>query len=315
MRICVSINSSVVFLALALFYVEDSPAQEMHSQILDIPRMESEPILDGVISEGEWSDALVVQGLHQVEPAQYSSPSQETKWYAMYTASGLFIAARAFDDSVTANILRQGEEIDDDDSVRVVIDAFNNKRSGYSFALNPNGVREDGIYTNGTRLSLNWDGIWRGAASILDDGWSAEMFIPFSTLAFDSSNPTWGVNFIRKIARNQELIAWSSVNGQVDPTVSGELRGFSQIEQGKGLDLIPSVSATTIDDRVANSQESDFRPSLDLNYKITPSLNGLVTINTDFAAVGSQDPGDTSARDFSTKRSYGVRPCRAPCGR
>jgi hypothetical protein len=28
--------------------------------------------------------------------------------------------------------------------------------------------------------------------------------------------------------------------------------------------------------------------------------------------VGSQDPGDTTALDFSISRSYGVRPCSAP---
>jgi len=104
------------------------------------------------------------------------------------------VAAIAYDQdpaSITAQTLRQGGNLNSDDTIRVLVDAFNNKRSGYSFSVNPFGVREDGIYTSGTRLSDDWDGIWRAGARITADGWTAEMAIPFNTLTFDPNNDTW----------------------------------------------------------------------------------------------------------------------------
>ena len=107
--------------------------------------------------------------------------------------------------------------------MRILVDAFNTKRSGFMFGLNPNAVRVDAIFTDGTQQSDDWEGIWRGAARQNGDGWAMEMEIPFTTLNFDPNNDTWGVNMWREIARRDETIAWQSQNGRINPTVSGEM--------------------------------------------------------------------------------------------
>ncbi|MEM7430528.1 MAG: sugar-binding protein [Pseudomonadota bacterium] len=276
----------------------------------EIARAEVPPTIDGELGDTEWSAATIISDLHQVQPDEYAAPSQRTEWYVMYDAETLYVAARAYDDqpdAIAALQLRQGAELDDDDRLRVIVDAFNNKRSGYSFALNPYGVREDGIYTNGTRLSEDWEGIWRGAASIDAEGWVMEMAIPFNTLTFDPNNDTWGLNLARDIRRASESIAWSSVNGEINPTVSGELVGIRNINQGRGLDVIPSVSATRDKNFIDNTTDNDFKPSLDINYKLTPSLNGTLTINTDFAATEVDDRQVDLSRFslfFPEKRSF-----------
>jgi hypothetical protein len=89
----------------------------------------------------------------------------------------------------------------------------------------------------------------------------------------------------RRIPRNAEEIAWESRSGEVNPTVSGEMYGFEGLSQGIGLDLIPSASAVHTNDRPAGTTNSELNPSLDVSYKLTPSVNGLITINTDFAAT------------------------------
>ncbi|SVE34422.1 uncharacterized protein METZ01_LOCUS487276, partial [marine metagenome] len=166
-----------------------------------------------------------------------------------------------------------------------IIDPFNNKRSGYSFTLNPNGVRQEAIYATATRASDQWDGIWHGAATKVDDGWTMEMAIPFNTVTFDPNDDTWGVNFYRRVIRKTERMAWESRNGAVNPTVSGEMYGLQNLNQGIGLDVTPSASSIYTKDREISATDTEFDPSLDINYKITPSINGLVTFNTDFAAT------------------------------
>ncbi len=259
---------------------------------VEMPRLDTPPEIDGRVAADEWASAARVRDLHQVRPVEFATPSETTTWYLAYDDRMLYIAAVARDrqpNRIVAREFRQGASIGSDDSLRVVIDPFNNKRSGYAFALNPNGVRVDGIYTNGTQLSDEWDGIWRGAALLLDEGWSMEMAIPFDTLSFDPGKDTWGLNLRRKIARFDETIAWVSRNGGVNPTVSGEMSGLFDMSQGLGLELAPSLSATGIRDRDDAVDETSLNPSLDVGYKLGSAFNAILTVNTDFAATEVDD--------------------------
>jgi len=211
--------------ALLMLLPAITAAQEVSSanKHFVIARTANEPTIDGVVDAAEWSGATRVSDMHQVVPVEYQQPSERTEWFLFYNDTTLFVAAIAFDsepDAVVARTLRQGGSLGSDDWMRILVDAFNTKRSGYSFGLNPNGVRDDAIYTDGTQASDDWEGIWRGAATRTDEGWSMEMAIPFNTLNFNPENDTWGVNLWRKIARRNETIGWQSRNGRINPTVS-----------------------------------------------------------------------------------------------
>ncbi|MDH3440894.1 MAG: carbohydrate binding family 9 domain-containing protein, partial [Gammaproteobacteria bacterium] len=246
------------------------------------------PQIDGRIDLAEWQEAARISDMHEIEPVEFTTPSERTVWYFGYDEKALYVAGYAYDsepDKISASVLRQGGSLFPDDRMVLIIDPFNNKRSGYSFTLNPNGVREEAIYATATRASDEWDGIWRGASRVVDDGWTMEMAIPFNTITFDPENDTWGINVWRRIARKAERIGWESRNGQTNPTVSGEAFGLTGMSQGVGLDIIPSASSVYRNDRVASTTDSEFNPSVDISYKLTPSINGLVTFNTDFAAT------------------------------
>ncbi len=60
-------------------------------------------------------------------------------------------------------------------------------------------------------------------------------------------------------------------------------------------------------DRILGSSDTELKPSLDLSYKLTPSINGLLTINTDFAATevdGRQLDLQRFSLFFPEKRSF-----------
>ena len=146
-----------------------------------INRLSEAPSIDGRIEPAEWQGAARISDLHEVEPVEFTTPSERTVWYFGYDDKALYVAAYAYDsepDQISAKVLRQGGNLFSDDRMAVIIDPFNNKRSGYSFTLNPNGVRQEAIYATATRESDQWDGIWRGASQIVDDGWTMEMAIP-----------------------------------------------------------------------------------------------------------------------------------------
>ena len=299
-------------LALALFFsglafAVDIPAEKITS----INRTAQGPVIDGVLNEAEWAGAVMVDDLHQMIPVEYAEPSERTEFLLQYDDDALYIGVRAFDrdpSKIAAKVLRQGGRLRPDDRIRIVIDPFNDKRSGFIFVVNPNGVRLDGIY-KGPNIDLEWSGIWQADAAIVADGWVGEIRIPFKTLSFNQDSD-WGLNFSRKIMSSQQDVSWSSRNQQYGPSVAGTLTGIRGVSQGLGLDIVPSLSAVNRRAYDEGSSESDIEPSLDIFYKITSGLNGSLTFNTDFSATevdGRQVNLTRFNLFFPEKRSFFLR--------
>ena len=251
-----------------------------------------EPIaVDGRLDEAAWSRAATIEpeDLHQILPVEYAQPSQLTRILVLYDEEALYLAADMKDDQpdlMTAKVLRQrGNNSWLDDQFEFILDPFNDKRNGYRFMVNPNGVRQEGLFKGSNQVQWQWNGIWQAEATQGDDGWVAETRIPFKTISFNPDTDAWGLNFNRRVARNNETVGWVSANRMQTPAVSGELTGITGIEQGLGLDIVPSLTANERRDFSPRSDASNVEPSLDVFYKITPSLNASLTLNTDFSAT------------------------------
>jgi hypothetical protein len=257
-----------------------------------VVRSDTPPVIDGMLDDEVWRQAATISDLHEIQPTEYAEPSEPTLIYLLYDSDAIYIGAQMYDSNpalVTDRILRQGEQVFGDDWISVILDTFHDRRSGYRFFTNPNGIRQEGIYQNVTETEWDWQGIWQAAAKINEEGWAAEMAIPFKTISFDPENDTWGINFRRSIARRDERIGWVSRNRNTDPSVSGIAVGFEGLQQGMGLDVIPSMSLTERRRFDASGGTTDGDPSLDVFYKISPSLTSSLTINTDFSATEVDD--------------------------
>jgi len=261
----------------------------MGDKTIVVPKLTGTVQIDGTLDDPQWAQALVVEDLHQYAPFEYAEPSQKSTVWIFYTEEALYVAS-FFEESdpslISANVLRQGENLVADDIFSVILDPYLDRRSGYRFTVNPNGVRWEGLYQNITDIQGNWDGIWQAKARIVDNGWYSELRIPYQSISFNPDSASWGINFRREIRRNSEGIGWVSRNRQMNPSIAGTMTGLSGLQQGLGLDVVPSM--TVREDRVygpASGSEYNFEPSLDVFYKITPQLNAALTINTDFSAA------------------------------
>ena len=269
-----------------------NPAQAqvvMGDKTVLVPKLDGELRIDGKLDEPQWAQALVVEDLHQYQPYEYSEPSQKTKVWIFYTADALYVAA-FFEESdpslISASVLRQGEGLVADDIFSVILDPYLDRRNGYRFTVNPNGVRWEGLYQNITDIQGKWDGIWQADALVVDNGWYSEMRIPYASISFNPDSAAWGINFRREIRRNNEGIGWVSRNRQLNPSIAGTITGLAGLDQGLGLDVVPSM--TVREERVYGpvaANERNFEPSLDVFYKLTPQLNASLTVNTDFSAA------------------------------
>ncbi|TAJ93337.1 MAG: hypothetical protein EPO31_03805 [Gammaproteobacteria bacterium] len=251
-------------------------------------RIDTPPIIDGRLDDAAWQQATVIEDLHQVAPHEYEQPGERTIFYIMYDKDALYVGVRAWDSNpqaITARVLKQGDMLMNEDRVGIVLSPFNDKRSGFMFEVNPNGVRLDGLFNGPTEFAPNWDGIWEGDAELTGDGYTVEFAIPFKTLSFDEADETWGLNVWRQVMRNDEMMGWVSHNRAFNPAASGEMTGMTDLDIGKGLDIVPSMSMRRKRDIVNGKSDWQLEPSLDVYYRITPSLNGLLTYNTDFSAT------------------------------
>ena len=256
----------------------------------DIVRItESEaPKIDGRLDEAAWQKAVKVDEFSQFLPNEGQPESVPTVFYVMYDKDAIYIGARLSEpdpSKFTASMLRQGQRLFNEDRIAVILDTFNDKRNGYRFEVNPNSIRDDALYLDTTQTQWDWDGIFFAKAALEEKGWTAEMAIPFKTLSFGTDSTTWGINFTRFNARRNEGDGWVYGNRAQNPGVSGTVNGLEGMDQGLGLDVVPSVSFRQNKDFVAGTDEFKVEPSLDAYYRVTPGLNASITLNTDFSAT------------------------------
>jgi len=255
---------------------------------VEITRTDLAPEVDGVLDDEIWRTATVISDMHQFQPVDHGEPSERSEFYLAYSERFFYIGARLYDSdpsAISARQLVQGQNMQFDDAFEFILDTFNNGRTGYQFQVNPNGIRREGVYDQPQSLNRDWTGIWLVESQIDEQGWTAEVAIPFNTLNFDPDTEAWGFTIARTIARKQEEIAWSSFNRNINPTTTGLITGIRDIRQGIGLDIIPSIAMATSENHVLGTTDDRFDPSLNMFYKITPNLTGAVTFNTDFSAT------------------------------
>ena len=240
--------------------------------------------LDGVLDEPVWASVPTIGRLLQQEPIPESEPTMETEVRVLFDRDHLYfgILCRDTDPSaIVANQLSRDADLETDDVIVVIVDPFLDRRNGFFFETNPVGARADGQVTNNAeRRSLEWDGIWDAAARVTEEGWVAEIEIPFKTLRFEPGQTTWGLNVERTVRRSNEVNRWASPRREVwlsNLATAGQLTGLEGIRQGRGLDIRPYVSPSREDG------DTSIDVGIDVFKNITPSLNASVTVNTDFA--------------------------------
>jgi uncharacterized protein DUF5916/cellulose/xylan binding protein with CBM9 domain len=245
----------------------------------------TEPIrVDGRLDEHAWQRAQPIGALRQREPLEDREPSEETLVLVAYNDNALYIGVvchdRAPRDIVSTQLTRDAD-LDVDDRVTIVLDPFFDHRNGFFFQVNSAGARSDGqVSNNSERLTRDWDGIWNAAARVTDEGWIAELEIPFKTLRFKPGQSVWGFNVERQIKRRQETDRWAAPRQNVwigNLAEAGRLEGLEGIRQGLGLDVRPYLAGG------AENRDGTFTGGIDIVKNVAPNVNAAVTVNTDFA--------------------------------
>ena len=260
------------------------------------PRMEAvriddaeAPAIDGDLSDPAWAKAATTDEFYQVEPNEGAAPTERTRAYLMYDSKTIYVGFHLYDSEpgkITGKLMARDASLRNEDSIRVMFDPFGTFRDGFFFGTNPNGARVDALIENSSAIRVEWNTIWNVKAKIVEDGWIAEFAIPFRSISVDSSLKEWGLQFLRFVPRKNEETRWSNIDrtrDRIDLTNPGRLSGVENVATGIGLEAQLFVTGASAYDWETGDVDLDLNPSANFFYKITPSLTGSLTFNTDFA--------------------------------
>lgn len=272
-----------------------------------------EPIvLDGRLDEPIWATLQPATNFIQQDPDDGQPATQRTEVRFLFDADALYIGARMYDTEgragVRTRLVRRDQSTSGSDRLDIIFDTFHNHLGRTSFSINPSGVRYDaGQATEFTDPS--WDPVWEAKTAVDDEGWTAELRIPFSQLRFPrDSIQTWGLQIWRNVSRINEVSMWShwGRNESGGPPRFGHLEGLEIQRGGRRLEVLPYVvgrgqflHSGDAANPFVKQRSADTRVGADLKYLLTSNLTLDATINPDFGQV-EVDPAVVNLSAFES---------------
>ena len=291
------------------------PPSDAVRRTMTAQRAAESPKIDGALDEAVWRVAPAATDFIQFQPNPGVPASQRTEARVLYDDAAVYVGVRMFDsrpDSIVAALARRDEEVYSD-WIYVGIDSYFDRRTAFVFALNPRGVKFDAMLFDDTNDDDSWDAIWDGAAQIDSAGWTAEFRIPLSQLRFsamrggDATRRTWGLQFLRKLARRNEESFWSPMRREDNAVVSrfGELQDLRGLQPPRRLEVQP-YGMSRLTRAPGNPADPFFRRNdgqvdagADFKYGLTPAVTLTGTINPDFGQVEA-DPSVVNLSAFES---------------
>ncbi len=264
-----------------------------------VPKFSASPVIDGKLDDEIWKSASVLKDLIQTSPGDNVAASKPTEVYIGYDTANLYVAFKCWDekDKIRATVA-QRDNVFAEDNVRFWLDTYDDKRRAYVIGVNPLGIQQDGIYTEGQGADFNVDVLFESKGVIEDWGWSVEIKIPFKSLRYTAGKGKfWGFNAARNIDRlNDEFNSWVPLPRNVPGFLThfGRITGLDEIKTERTFEIIPTLTVKETGRRVSQTKfsnppiEPDF--GFTAKYSITPNITLDAAYNPDFADTEADAP-------------------------
>src|SRR5262245_17413188 len=168
-------------------------------------------VIDGRPDDPVWRNAPVIADFVQFSPTEGGPVRYKTEAQVAFDDRDFYVFIRAYDPEPAkiSTVLARRDVRPPTDQMKIVIDAFHDRRSGFEFAISPGGVKRDYAIYDDNNEDGSWDGVWDVATRVDSLGWTAEFEIPLSQLRYPSSpTHTFGFGIWRDIERYKERVSW-----------------------------------------------------------------------------------------------------------
>jgi hypothetical protein len=260
--------------------------------IIEVPLYPEDGVqitLDGRLDEPIWQQVAGFDDMRVMDPDTMRLPRYRTDVKYLSTSRGLYIGAMMEQPPETLIArLSSRDSFINRDSIGITLDTSGEGLYGYWFVVNLGGSVLDGTVLAERQLQSEWDGPWSRATAELTDGWSTEMFLPWSMMSMPQVDGKRKIGFwtSRKVAHVDER--WSS------PPLPFTLPRFmsalgtlqlEKVDPGQQFALYPYGSYTYDD----IAEEDEYRAGLDVFWRPSSNFQVTATMNPDFGAVESDD--------------------------
>ena len=170
------------------------------------------PTIDGKLGDPMWENAVWDDGFDGI---QGGDPSQRTAFAMVYDEEFIYLGIALDDDSPAEIVKTPGDrDVTNGDRIATFFDTNVDGQSSYVFVVNAAGVVRDQLGTgNGQTWDNDWDVEWESAVAFSDEGWTAELRIPFSSLGgADPASGEWGLQLTRIVERFEEQSLWNPMD-------------------------------------------------------------------------------------------------------
>lgn len=296
-----------------------------------IPRLEASVTVDGDLNEPVWRRAALLTGFSQYRPVDSRPAQDSTEVLVWYAPDAIYFGIRAFEAHGSEDVratLADRDNIDQDDQVQLLLDTYNDHRRALLFAVNPLGVQEDGVRTEGQDagaagggmggnfdgvIDINPDFVYESKGHLTSWGYQVEIRIPFKSLRYQNANPqTWALQVVRITQHSGYQDTWApTIRASASFLIqSGRLVGLTDLHRGLVMDVNPEFT-TRVDGTPRTSgylYQGTPEVGGNLRWGITQNLGLNATVNPDFsqveADVGQVTVNERFALFFPEKRPF-----------
>lgn len=224
-------------------------AQEVVPQLTQVDEDRANIRLDGKLDEAIWQNVPYIDGMRVVIPDTLAETAYETHTRIFYTERGIYVGVMNYQpaDTIVARMTSRDTRLERDGFV-FMLDASGDGLYGYMMRINLGGSMTDATILPERQLNLQWDGSWDAETSVVDGGWVAEMFIPWSMMSLPQvagETRRIGVYTERQVGSTSETWSFPPLPNTVPQFLSAFQKfELQDIEPRTQITYYPYVSAS-----------------------------------------------------------------------
>ncbi len=259
--------------------------------------------IDGSLDEAAWKTVPVANNFIELRPNTFAKEEEAngTEIYILYNNQGIYIGGYCHEknkDSIATELVGR-DNFGSNDFVGVIFDTYYDKINGFEYFVTPLGEQMDAKQvpnSNGTSEDFAWNSVWQSASKLQKDGWSFEIFLPYSALRFSKKDQqVWGMNIVRKRNKAGKQLFWNSIDPQKNGflTQEGTLTIPEKISPPIRLSFSPYLSSyvNNYPYNIAGVQNTTYAVNggMDVKYGINESFTLDATLVPDFGQTQSDN--------------------------
>lgn len=255
--------------------------------------------LDGRLDEAAWRDAPLFDNFIQNQPADRVPAHVRTEVRMLYDARYLYVGVRALQASAAlrAPFARRDKVGNDQDYIALFLDPAGSNKAAQVIYVNPRGAVSDGSYSDTNGADLSPDIEFDVATAHDEQGWSAEVRIPWASLAYDSKQaPNWRLLVMRNMTRDTRYVMYSGAVPRGSNCLlcySEAIDGLRDLPTALNWSATPQVAARRARDRIdGQPARTSSGAEAGLDVKLRPDSATVIdlTLNPDFSQIELDAP-------------------------